>query len=250
MHVVVIICADSKLFEDYFSQYEPVHENIGTLVSSLPDQLKVHADAALANSTAKLHAELQRDLKAMTAQLVQTVRDNVKNEVKKCFDAQTATIEDSVRSAVVRSQTQTPAPSVYDVQEQIRMLLAQGQVNTAFHQALVANDLQLVEYTIEKADFGAVFNPCPLQQTVLLSLIQQISADMTNHNELKQRYMAEAILNLNMQDATTKEHAPKVLRELFHHCQAYIVANPSSQHIRGIRMLMMALQGLLSVQLH
>lgn len=145
---------------------------------------------------------------------------------------------------MVRSQSQTPAPSIYDVQEQIRNMLAQGQVNTAFHQALVANDLTLVEFTIEKADYAAVFNPCPLQQTVLLSLIQQISADMSNHNELKQRYLSEAILNLNMRDATTKEHAPKVLRELSEHCQAYTVANPGSQYNSGIRMLMMAVQGL------
>lgn len=117
-------------------------------------------------------------------------------------------------------------------------------MNSAFHQALVANDLSLVEYLIEKADLAVVFNPCPLQQTVLLSLIQQLSADMSNHTALKQRYIAEAILNLNKRDATTKEHAPKVLRELFVHCHAYTEKNPTSLHNSGLRVLMMAVQGL------
>lgn len=95
-----------------------------------------------------------------------------------------ANLEDSVLS-VVRSQAQTP--SVFDIQEQIRQLLNQGQINKAFHQALISNDLALVEFALEKADISTVFNPCHLEQTVLLSLIQQLSADMNNYNELKNK---------------------------------------------------------------
>lgn len=145
---------------------------------------------------------------------------------------------------MVRSQAQTPAPTIFDVQEQIKLLLSQGQVNTAFHQALVANDLNLVEFTLEKADFNLVFNPCPLQQTVLLSLIQQISADMSNHNELKQKYLADAIISLDFGDATTKEHGPQIMRELYQNCQKYIAQNSNSSLSSSIKMLMMATQGL------
>lgn len=97
-----------------------------------------------------------------------------------------ANLEDSVLSAV-RSQAQTPAiPSVNDIQEQIRQLVNQGQTNRAFHQALISNDLSLVEFTLEKADIKQVFNPCTLEQTVLLSLIQQLSAaDMSSYTGLK-----------------------------------------------------------------
>ena len=130
------------------------------------------------------------------------------------------------------------------MREQIKMLLNEGQVNSAFHQALVANDLSLVEFLLERADFKTVFNPCPLQQTVLLSLIQQISADMSNHNELKHDYLTEAILSLDLRDSTTKEHAPKVLRELLQNCQNYILANPKSSISSSVRMVMMATQGL------
>lgn len=143
----------------------------------------------------------------------------------------------------VRSQAQTPAPSLYDVQEQIKLLLQQGQINKAFHQALLANDLHLVEYALERADYSQVFNPCPLEQTVLLSLIQQISADMSRHNELKQKYLSDAIVNLNLRDSITKEHAPKVLKELLLNCQNYIASNQHGALSSNVRMLMMAVQG-------
>lgn len=84
-------------------------------------------------------------------------------------------------------RTQTPVPSSQNLQSNICRLLEQAQINKAFHLALIANDLSLVEFTIKKAEFTSVFQPCNLEQTVLLSLIQQLSADMKHHSELKQK---------------------------------------------------------------
>ncbi len=108
----------------------------------------------------------------------------------------------------------------------------------------MANDLNLVEFTLEKADYKQVFNPCPLQQPVLLSLIQQIAADMNHHNDLKQRYLSDAIVSLDINDATTREHAPKITRELYQHCQNFIATNPNSPLVGGVKVLMMAVQGI------
>lgn len=143
----------------------------------------------------------------------------------------------------VRSTAQTPAPSAFDLQEQIRQMLALNNINKAFHQALLANDLQLVEYVLERADYSQVFNPCPLEQTVLLSLIQQISADMSNHNDLKQKYLSDAIMHLNLRDPITREHSPKVLIELSKNCQAFVSQSPHNPLCLGVRMLIMAVQG-------
>lgn len=164
-------------------------------------------------------------------------------QVKRGFENHANSINETVLSAV-HSQSHTPAPSLYDVQEQIKHLLAQGQINTAFHQALGANDLNLVEYTLEKADFKQVFNPCPLQQPVLLSLIQQISADMNNHSELKHKYLSDAIVSLDINDETTKEHAPKITLELYQNCQNFISSNPNNYLVGSVKMLMMAVAGL------
>lgn len=107
-------------------------------------------------------------------------------KIEKGFKEQSSALENSMLS-VVRSQQQTPVPSVADIQQKIALMLSQGRINEAFHTALIANDLSLVVYTLEKADISKVFNPCSLEQTVLLSLIQQLSADMKNHNDVKQK---------------------------------------------------------------
>lgn len=144
----------------------------------------------------------------------------------------------------VRSQAQTPAPTIVDVQEQIKILLQQGQINKAFHQALLANDLHLVQFTLERAEFQSVFYPCALEQTVLLSLVQQLSADMTNHNELKQRYLASALYNLDERDAITKEHAPKVMKVLQNNCNNFVQMFPNNPLSTELGIVIMASQGL------
>lgn len=106
------------------------------------------------------------------------------------FQSHKALIEDSVLTAV-RSRAVTPASHIVDqiqiLQAQISKLASTGHVNEAFQQALSASDLNLVVYLCDKLNPETLFrqNPCPLQQAVLLSLIQQLSADMSNHTDLK-----------------------------------------------------------------
>ena len=56
-------------------------------------------------------------------------------------------------------------------------------------QVLSASNLDLVVFVCETVNPSQVFNqsPCPLQQPVLLSLIQQLSADIGNNTELKHK---------------------------------------------------------------
>lgn len=118
------------------------------------------------------------------------IKDVVTEQMNICFKHQKLQIEDSVANAV-RSRAVTPSPQVLEKQNiitSIQQLLARGDINTAFQQALSASDLPLVIYICEKLNPQIVFyeNPCPLQQHVLLSLIQQLSADdFHNHTELK-----------------------------------------------------------------
>jgi len=155
-------------------------------LQQIPHQVKRTNEQSIVPILNESFHEIKQRLDKFQAKVVNDVKEQVKNEIQNGFERQTLTLEDSVLSAV-RSQAETPAPTVYDHQENIKQHLAHGQVNKAFHQALISNDLSLVEFTIERADFNAVFHPCPLEQTVLLSLIQQITADMNRYNELKNR---------------------------------------------------------------
>ena len=69
-----------------------------------------------------------------------------------------------------------------------------------------------------------VFNQdnCPFTQSVLLSLIQQLSVDLQEKTELKHRYLEEAVINLDSTDATTRIHMPNIIGGLQQSLDAYI----------------------------
>jgi enhancer of mRNA-decapping protein 4 len=174
------VLSDTLKLEQYLAQYRAANDRtteIVDLIRSTPSKISSEIESSVKRCTSETVAEVNRDYKLLQANIVRTVREHIKQEIEKGFESQASSLEDSVLS-VVRSQAQTPAPSNIDIHEQIRTLLAQGQANKAFHKALLSNDLSLVEYTLEKADYKSVFNPCSLEQTVLLSLIQQIGASM------------------------------------------------------------------------
>lgn len=232
--------------DQYVAQQKTVSDrtqDLAELIKKVPEQINGSTERQYKTNTTILRDDIGRDFKVLQTNLLKILRDTIRQEIEKGLEAQASSLEDSVLSAV-RSQAQTPAPSMVDVQEQIRQMLAHAQINKAFHKALLSNDLSLVEFTMEKAEFRLVFNPCPLEQTVLLSLIQQISADMSNYNDLKHRYLTESIINLRWNDPITKEHAPKVMRELTQNCQNFLAANPTSSLATGLRMLLMGIQAL------
>jgi hypothetical protein len=97
------------------------------------------------------------------------------------------------------SRTTTPLPPtttlasantipIVDVKQQTVLKLARaGQLNQAFEYVLSAADLNLVLYLCENLRPSELFSiqPCPLQTPVILSLIQQLAAELTTHQELK-----------------------------------------------------------------
>lgn len=65
----------------------------------------------------------------------------------------------------------------------------------------------------KQADAAAVLSrdPCPLSQMVLLSLVQQVSADLTTHLAPKLAWIREAALQLNPKDPVLARHLRPVL---------------------------------------
>ncbi|KAL7029654.1 hypothetical protein ACKWTF_006305 [Chironomus riparius] len=186
----------TRAFDTYMKQYGAVQfqmTEFSGAIHQIPQQVKqevkMQNEATLIPLVNARFFNIKQQIEALQAKIIHDVKEQVKSEIQSGFELQKSSLEDSVLSAVTRSQAETPAPTVYDHQESIRQHLSHGQINKAFHQALISNDLSLVEYTIEKADFSVVFKTpnCQLEQTVLLSLIQQITVDMSRYSELKNR---------------------------------------------------------------
>lgn len=102
----------------------------------------------------------------------------------------TATSIISLSSSPSPNVNNTPTNSTLDVKQQhVLKLVRTNQINQAFEFVLSASDLNLVLYLCENIRPTELFSmqPCPLQTPVILSLIQQLSADLNTHQELKYR---------------------------------------------------------------
>jgi len=140
------------------------------------------------------------------------LRDETTSIFREVLAAQKNDINTILRQSLtlpkpVMSRTTTPLPtapvnisspnvintiSISDVKQQhVLKLIRLNQINQAFEFVLSASDLNLVLYLCENVRSTELFSiqPCPLQTPVILSLIQQLAADLNTHQELKYRYL-------------------------------------------------------------
>ncbi|XP_026737920.1 enhancer of mRNA-decapping protein 4 isoform X3 [Trichoplusia ni] len=203
--------------------------------ASLRSALERHSDALAAARAAPHHV------------LADVLRDTAHSVLEK----ELSWWREQARSTALASRAHSPAtPSAHahDRQMQVAQIqcqIANGDVNGAFQQALSASDLALVMCACRAAEPAAVFGPpCKLKQHVLLSLVQQLAADMGRDTHLKHKYLEEAVMNLDTSNPVTREHLPGVVRELQKQLVSFLAASPSHALARQLRMLLMATEAL------
>ncbi|CAL9697140.1 unnamed protein product [Knipowitschia caucasica] len=210
----------------------------------------------LSNSiTANVRTEIQHQVQMMMGNLQESILNDVQRIVKGgvslAMKEQQAVVTSSIMQAM-RSAASTPVPTAHlDYQAQqanILQLLQQGQLNQAFQQALSATDLNLVLYVCETIDSQQVFgqHPCPLSQPVLLSLIQQLSSNLSTRSELKISYLEDAVMNLDHSDPMMRDHMTAVLAQVRPKLYTYLQQDAHSALSKRARRLMMMLQGLVN----
>ena len=162
--------------------------------------------------------------------IISSVKAIIKEEIQLAMRDQQQSLPEYLVTHFRQSGTMTPmnlpgtnntseANSV-DIQYQITQLLKKGHVNAAFQQALCAADLNLLENLCDIISPSQAFDPnnskkeAKLQQPVILSLIQQLSQELTSNTDMKVKYLEEAIVNLDMSIPLTIEHSPSVINQL------------------------------------
>ncbi|XP_011701152.1 PREDICTED: enhancer of mRNA-decapping protein 4 [Wasmannia auropunctata] len=193
----------------------------------------------------EMQTELNRVLTTMQDNTLRAVRDSIRENLNQQLT--------EISSARSRATTPAiPVTAVADAQSRVMSLLQRGQLNAAFQQALSASDLGLVVLVCEKTEPSRVFSctgqgsRCVLQQPVILSLVQQLSADLGHRTELKHRWLEEAILNLDPTDPVTREHMGTVLMTLQNQLATFVASNPNHRSTRRMKMLAMATRALLN----
>ncbi|XP_060069080.1 enhancer of mRNA-decapping protein 4-like [Ylistrum balloti] len=238
-----------QIKQKHLEARDPVVGQMKQLADSFRTSAETMQSSVMSAIQSQIHTDMEQSMTNLQDQVIQFVRQAVKEEVSIAVREQGASISDSVLTAM-RSGAVTPiqvTPDPHQAQTQILQLLRQGQLNAAFQEALSASNLDLVMFVCETVNPQQVFNqtPCPLQQPVLLSLIQQLSADLANSTELKHKYLEEAVMNLDMSNSVTREHLKGVLYGLIQKLKTYIASHPNAKTTRSLRMLQMASESLL-----
>ncbi|PZC72784.1 hypothetical protein B5X24_HaOG210568 [Helicoverpa armigera] len=214
------------------------------------------AERGGAAATASLRAALERHAEALatahSAAHHQHLADVIRETAHSVLEKELCWWREQARSAALASRAHSPStPHSHHAADrqmqvaQIQSLIASGDVNGAFQQALSASDLALVMCACRAAEPSHVFGPpCKLKQHVLLSLVQQLAADMGRDTPLKHRYLEEAVMNLDTTNPVTREHLPAVVRELQKQLMAFLSATPNHALARQLRMLLMATEAL------
>ncbi|XP_073941302.1 enhancer of mRNA-decapping protein 4 homolog Ge-1 [Choristoneura fumiferana] len=257
-----VVPAVERAHHDMFRQLsQTFHQGLREFAANTEASARAAVERGSASAANALRAAITRHCEALCAapppldhqHLAAMLRDTVRPVLEK-------EVEWWVRQArsVQMSRAHSPATpaasqtSAHDRQmqvAQIQSLISSGDVNGAFQLALSASDLALVMAACRAADPARVFAPpCQLRQHVLLSLVQQLAADMPRDTALKHRYLEEAIMNLDTSNAVTREHLPVVLRELHKQLVAFLAAHPAHALARKFRMLLIVADSLANTQ--
>ncbi|KAJ8686594.1 hypothetical protein QAD02_022388 [Eretmocerus hayati] len=240
------------------------------MFKQVQDAFLVGTREYLQNVDSMMDKQYQKQNKLQSDTLTKVIREEMQNEFTRGLSAMQENTIRSVRDSVrenftqhmsdisgIRSRATTPGltgPTTADAQARVMSLLQRGQLNAAFQQALSASDLGLVVLVCESTDPARVFScsmgpgqgsRCVLQQPVLLSLVQQLSANLGHRTELKHRWLEEAVISLDPSDPVTQEHMVNVLLSLQNQVAAFISANPNHRSVRRLKMVAMAAQALL-----
>ena len=115
-------------------------------------------------------------------------------------------------SVLLSSPAHSPAAPA-DVRGELSALLRSGSYEAAFSKALGLQDVATLGWLAAQADAGTVLSrePCPLSQMVLLSLVQQLSADLTTELSAKLAWIREAAMLINPRDPLLARHVRPVL---------------------------------------
>ncbi|CAF0842028.1 unnamed protein product [Adineta steineri] len=206
------------------------------------------------NLTPLIRETTRSILREETASIFREVLATQKNDINTLF-RQTTTLNPTVsRTATPVSTTNVASPSITNTsspsdtkQQHVLKLIRLNQLNQAFEFVLSASDLSLVLYLCENVRPADLFSiqPCPLQTPVLLSLIQQLAADLTTKQELKYNYLHEALICLDLSHPSARDYSQNILIDLTKKLYEYIQTNPTTPLAKRFQVLFMATRSLI-----
>jgi len=97
---------------------------------------------------------------------------------------------------------------------ELQNLVSQGQQERAFAMALGKNDLGILLWLCSKMEPKSLNGPPPMSQIIIMSLLQQLSAELESDSTLKLRWIKACLGLLQPSDPHIAGNASRVLSQL------------------------------------
>ncbi|KAG9289781.1 hypothetical protein G9A89_015361 [Geosiphon pyriformis] len=142
-------------------------------------------------------------------------------------------------------------PGLVELKTTIDRLLELGEYEEAFLKALASSDLSIILRLCNKVSPKTVFFPSRplLSQPVILSLVHQLTFDLSNYPELKFLWIEEALIHLVPKDKTIRDHSQVILQlarqRLIDRCSQIASEENQNPYLKSITVLIHILNSLM-----
>lgn len=152
--------------------------------------------------------------------------------------------------SVTQGKTLAQIEQRLDPTVEIGQLLQSNQIDRAFNVALSLSKVEVVMWLINQVASDRIFSqtPCPLSQGVLLSLVQQLSTDLSTPDAPKKLdWIRDACLAVDPADQVLRPHMRPVLSTVHTSLMAAASSPASSPEVRaGTRLCIHVVNSMLS----
>ncbi|KAM0903075.1 hypothetical protein ACQ4PT_018881 [Festuca glaucescens] len=193
-------------------------------------------DSAFQKGMSEHGAAIQQRVAAGHTPLAQTLRETI-NSASSITQGLTSELLDGQRKLLalvasgnpishntsVLQPTNGPAPKLPEVDvpldplKELSRLISERKFDEAFTMALQRSDLFMVSWLCSQVDLQGLcrLNPVPLNQGVLLALLQQLACDIGNDTSVKLQWMKAVAMAIQPTDQTIAVHVRPIFEQVY-----------------------------------
>ncbi|XP_038985665.1 enhancer of mRNA-decapping protein 4-like isoform X2 [Phoenix dactylifera] len=194
-------------------------------------------DAAFRKGMTEHTAAAQQQLEASHTPLAHTLRDAInsastitQNLTTELIDGQRKLLallaagNTNALNPICMQQNNSPMPGLPEMVEapldptkELTRLISERKYEEAFTMALQRSDVSIVSWLCAQVDLHAICStvPLPLNQGVLLALLQQLACDVSNETSRKVGWMTDVAVAINPTDPMITVHVRPIFEQVY-----------------------------------
>ncbi|XP_077237507.1 enhancer of mRNA-decapping protein 4-like [Tasmannia lanceolata] len=138
-----------------------------------------------------------------------------------------------------------------DPRKELQRLISERKYGEAFNAALQRSDVSIVSWLCSQVDLAGILAmvPLPLNQGVLLALIQQLACDLGNEMPRKLEWMRDVAMAINPADPMIAMHVRPILEQVYqilgNHQRTLATTTITTAEANSIRLVMHVINSVL-----